>query len=66
MSEKVIYDKHSKKSVDFEHPAQGKDHCEDCIYFQVFAKNKCAIVAGRIEPGDWCKEFHKGEKLELG
>jgi hypothetical protein len=32
----------------------------------VFGKNKCAIVSGKVEGADWCKEFRKGEKIELG
>lgn len=66
MPEVVKYEKFDKSDVDFEHPAKGKDHCKDCQYFEVFGPQKCAIVSGKIEPGDWCKEFHEGEKLELG
>lgn len=66
MGTKVIYEKHDKKDVSFEHPAEGKNHCSQCMYFQVFGKNKCAIVSGKIESGDWCEEFRAGKKIELG
>lgn len=63
---KVTYEKHTKKEVGFEHPAKSKQHCKDCQYFEVFGPGKCAIVDGKIEPGDWCREFRRGPKLELG
>lgn len=49
--------KFSKTEVDFEHPARGESHCADCIHFQGRSAKTCAIVAGDIEPGDWCKKY---------
>lgn len=66
MSDKVSYTKHSKEDVHFQHPAKSKDHCGQCIYFEVFGPNKCAIVSGKIESTDWCDEYRKGKKIELG
>jgi hypothetical protein len=67
MAEKVFYDKHDKKDVDFEHPSEHlPEQCKKCMYFQVFGPNKCAIVSGKILSTDWCHEFRAGKKLELG
>jgi len=44
----------SKQQVDFEHPASGMDHCEDCKFYLGGA---CSLVAGSIAPEDWCKRF---------
>ena len=45
----------SKASVKFEHPARDKNHCSQCQHFK--APNSCEIVAGRVEPADWCDRF---------
>lgn len=45
----------SKSEVGFEHPAQGKQACAGCSHFE--APLHCQIVAGRIMPDDWCKEW---------
>jgi hypothetical protein len=49
--------KASKPSVGFEHPAKGQHHCSECVHFEV--PHRCAIVAGLIQPGDWCRRFTK-------
>lgn len=57
----------SKSEVGYEHPAQGPNHCADCIHFEVKRPNGCEIVSGLIMPEDWCRKFsmkrcnHKGE-----
>lgn len=66
MPEVVKYSKFEKSEVGFEHPAEGKDHCSQCMYFEVFGPKKCAIVTGVILPTDWCEEFRAGKKLDLG
>lgn len=66
MGTKVTYEKNDKSDVGFEHPAKGREHCKNCQYFEVFGPDKCAIVSGKIEPGDWCEEYRRGKKLELG
>lgn len=52
----MITIKFSKDRVGFEHPAQGPNHCGDCKYF---LGGRCAIVAGIVEAGDWCRKFEK-------
>lgn len=54
--------KHAKSEVSFEHPAKGENHCGDCVHYRGGVAQKCSIVAGRIEPGDWCKLFERKEK----
>jgi hypothetical protein len=44
----------SKQSVAFEHPAKGPHHCSECVHYLGGA---CDIVAGKIEPADWCEKF---------
>lgn len=45
---------YSKASVGFEHPAQGPNHCGACTHFR---GDRCAIVSGPVESGDWCRKF---------
>jgi len=52
----VIPIKFSKERVGFEHPAQGPNHCGDCKHF---LGGRCAIVAGIVEAGDWCRKYEK-------
>lgn len=47
--------KQDKKAVAFEHPAKGAHHCSECRHYR--ADETCEIVAGRVLPRDWCKEF---------
>ena len=47
----------SKKSVGFEHPAQGRDHCSQCRHFDRDSRDSCEIVAGIVLPRDWCLKF---------
>ncbi len=52
--------KYAKSEVKYERPAQGMDHCSDCLHFEPFLwKNKCEIVAGEILPRDWCDKFKR-------
>lgn len=48
----------SKERVEFEHPAKGPSHCSQCRHFMPEA-HVCEIVAGTIEPGDWCNRFSR-------
>ena len=50
--------KASKASVGFEHPAQGPDVCAKCIHFN-FQQSQCSVVAGEIQPQDWCRRFQR-------
>lgn len=45
---------YTKKEVGFEHPAQGPNHCGDCKHY---LGGRCAIVAGTVQPEDWCRKF---------
>ncbi len=47
----------SKKEVEFEHPAQGSDHCSQCRHFNRETRENCRIVAGVVLPADWCRKF---------
>jgi phage-related protein (TIGR01555 family) len=61
----AIPEKLSKASVHFESPAQGKDHCRDCVHY-LSAKTQCQIVEGTdIFPKDWCEEFETGVARQL-
>lgn len=45
----------AKSAVDFEHPAQGPNHCGECWHFM--PPDECRIVMGRVTARDWCKRF---------
>jgi len=47
----------AKSQVEYEAPAQGKDHCSLCRHFK--SPRACELVAGKIEPIDWCKLFER-------
>jgi hypothetical protein len=49
----------TKKEVNYESPAKGMSHCEDCIFFQA---GRCKIVAGKIRKADWCDQFIQRRK----
>jgi hypothetical protein len=51
--------KFSKGTVHFEHPAEGKDHCGQCTYFQGAVLDRCEIVAGEVKAQDWCAKFER-------
>lgn len=57
-------EKFTKAEVGYEHPAQGRDHCRDCIHFEVERRHTCEIVAGRINGRDWCKKFEEKHGLQ--
>jgi len=44
-----------KADVGFEHPAKGPHHCRECRHYLIGMR--CRLVAGRVEPGDWCELF---------
>lgn len=48
--------KFTKREVGFEHPAKGSDHCMECEHYEP-GRDKCQIVAGEIQPQDWCRKF---------
>lgn len=48
--------KYAKTEVSFEHPAKGKDHCNECSHYEPGAE-RCQIVSGTIMPDDWCRKF---------
>jgi hypothetical protein len=48
-----------KEEVGYEHPAKGKDDCDDCKHFEVLAPRHCEIVEGTILPEDWCQKFKR-------
>jgi hypothetical protein len=57
--------KFTKAQVGFEHPAQGMDHCRDCVHFR--RPHGCQIVAGTVQAGDWCRKFQaKGKRANFG
>ena len=57
--------KFTKAQVGFEHPAQGMDHCLDCVHFR--RPHGCQIVAGTVQAGDWCQKFQaKGKRANFG
>lgn len=37
------------------------DRCDECRWFEVERPRGCEIVEGTIEPGGWCKFFHRGK-----
>lgn len=51
--------RYTKEQVRYEHPAKGKDDCDDCAHF-ICDSNACELVKGNIEPEDWCRKFEKG------
>jgi hypothetical protein len=55
--------KFSHKSVDFQHPAKGEDHCAECIHWQGKV-GQCAIVRPPVRAEDWCKKFSPKKKEE--
>lgn len=43
-----------KSQVRYRHPAEGSDHCGDCVSF---SDGTCDLVEGAIAPEDWCRLF---------
>lgn len=52
----VAKEKYTKAEVGFEHPAGGNQRCAGCVHFEA-DRLHCELVAGRILPGDWCREY---------
>jgi len=62
-SERQEKDKYTHAEVRFEHPARGKDTCDECAHFirgslGGWHVGGCEIVKDPIEPEDWCKKFN--------
>jgi hypothetical protein len=56
-------DKYTHAEVGFEHPARGKNTCDECAHFirgslGGWHVGGCEIVTDPIEPGDWCNKFN--------
>jgi hypothetical protein len=47
----------AKADVEYEHPAAKSNHCEICRHF--LSPDTCRIVAGKVEPEDWCNRFKR-------
>ena len=56
-------DKLAKAAVGFEHPAKGPHHCSQCRHFD--PPHGCEIIAGSIDPGDWCERFKATRRSAL-
>lgn len=52
--------RYSKAEVGFEHPAKGRDDCDDCVHFQGRDNETCELVKGEIQAEDWCRKFKQG------
>ena len=56
-------DKYTHAEVRFEHPARGKNTCDECAHFirgslGGWHVGGCEIVKNPIEPEDWCNKFN--------
>jgi hypothetical protein len=56
-------DKYTHAEVRFEHPARGKNTCDECAQFirgslGGWHVGGCEIVKNPIEPEDWCNKFN--------
>ena len=56
-------DKYTHAEVRFEHPARGKNTCDECAHFirgslGGWHVGGCEIVKDPIEPEDWCNKFN--------
>jgi hypothetical protein len=56
-------DKYTHAEVRFEHPARGKNACDECAHFirgslGGWHVGGCEIVKDPIEPEDWCNNFN--------
>ena len=52
-------DKSNHISVQYEHPANGRNHCGICSHFIRSHIPRCEIVVSPIRSEDWCNEFEK-------
>lgn len=55
--------KFDHKSVSFEHPAKGEDHCAECVHWQG-SVGQCAIVRPPVRAEDWCEKFQEKKSKE--
>ena len=56
-------DKYTHAEVRFEHPASGKNTCDECAHFirgslGGWHVGGCELVKDPIEPQDWCNKFN--------
>jgi hypothetical protein len=56
-------DKYTHAEVRFEHPARGKNTCDECAHFirgslGGWHLGGCELVKDPIEPQDWCNKFN--------
>ena len=56
-------DKYTHAEVRFEHPARGKNTCDECAHFirgslGGWHVGGCELVKDPIEPQDWCNKFN--------
>ncbi len=56
-------DKYTHAEVRFEHPARGKNSCDECAHFirgslGGWHVGGCELVNDPIEPQDWCNKFN--------
>ena len=49
--------KYSRREVAYTDKGTDAEHCSICRHY--INATTCRIVAGRIEPGGWCKKFDK-------
>jgi ketosteroid isomerase-like protein len=62
-SERQDKDKYTHAEVRFEHPARGKNTCDECAHFirgslGGWHVGGCELVKDPIEPEDWCNKFN--------
>jgi hypothetical protein len=55
--------KRSHAEVDYQHPAEGKDHCAQCRHYigppERGGTPHCEGVVDPIRPQDWCARFKR-------
>ena len=49
--------KYTKAEVDYTDHTAMKTRCDKCRHF--IKPGSCQLVAGKISPSGWCKEFEK-------
>lgn len=48
---------YTKAEVNFQHPAKGRDDCDECVHWLGPDKPACELVQGKVEHEDWCRKF---------
>lgn len=52
------------EEVEYEHPAQGKDHCWECRFWEGPTSGMlfgCQKVEPPVRPKDWCELFRRAK-----